>query len=119
MLLRTLPSRTRSTGSGARDVKSWGLKFVSLFDCVTPYIHLFVAHSPQYLRHYGSLGRFGNWAAEGLHSTVKYVVLHNSPRAGGKGQQGVSFYAMQWILMDRHLESILDRLFARKKKTGR
>ncbi len=51
----------------ARDIKSWGLKFVSLFggDCMTPYIHLFVAHSPQYLRHYGSLGRFGKSALDG------------------------------------------------------
>lgn len=85
--------------------KRWGLLFLECFSAadVTTYIHLFICHVHQFLHEYRSFGKFGNWAAEGLHSAVKYTVLHNSPRAGGKGAKAPAYYALKSHLIDAAL----------------
>lgn len=82
-------------GDAARD---WGKLFVKCFGgaLVTPYVHIFSVHVATFLEKYGSLGKFGNWAAEGLHSEVKYTVLNNSPRSGGGASNlGPAYYALK------------------------
>ncbi len=56
------------------DARAWGKLYVSCFsgNDVTSYIHVFGCHVHQFLEEYKSIGKFGNWAAEGLHSEVKY-----------------------------------------------
>jgi len=85
--------------------RRWGLLYVECFSAadVTTYIHLFVSHVHQFLHEYNSFGKFGNWAAEGLHSAVKYTVLHNSPRAGGTGSNAPAYYALRSHLLDEAL----------------
>lgn len=82
--------------------KELAYKFGSLYEKVfgrpdvTPYIHLLTRHTHKTLAIYGSIGKFGNWAAESLHSEVKSTVLNNSPRSGGGARNlGPAKYALQ------------------------
>lgn len=82
---------------------NWALDYVAAFGAedLTSYLHILAFHVHQYLHEYRSLGKFANWASEGLHSEVKYDVLHLSPRAGGKGNNAPAMYALlQHILKE-------------------
>lgn len=88
------------------NARKWGQVYVTCFGgrAMTTYIHLLVAHVHQYLAEYGSFGKFGNWAAEGIHSPIKRWILSRSPRAGGRGSHGVAFYAMRHHVLKRHFQ---------------
>ena len=59
---------------------------------------------------FGSFGKFGNWAAEGIHSPIKRWVLHCSPRAGGKRPRGVAYYAMRMYVLRKKLSAHSKRI---------
>lgn len=96
----------------------WGNLYIKCFGApaVTPYIHILCAHVGSFLEQYGSIGKFGNWAAEGLHSEVKYTVLHNSPRSGGGvSNKGPAFYALKEHCLEHILRSLGVYLDQRKR----
>ena len=90
--------------------KAWGNVYVECFGgtAVTAYVHLLVAHVHQYLAAYRSFGKFGNWAAEGIHSPLKRWLLNLSPRAGGRQSRGVAFWAMRRYVLAKKF-SVFDK----------
>lgn len=83
----------------------WGNLFQRAFGAadVTPYIHILCAHVHQFVSKYGSIAKFGNWGAEGLHSEVKFTILHNSPRSGGVANKGPAYYALKTHVLNKIL----------------
>ncbi len=84
---------------------NWGNLFVLCFSAeeATTYIHIVGEHLHEFLTEHRSIGKFGNWAAEGLHSEIKYTVHHHSPRSGGRGRDAPAYYALRESLLQRKL----------------
>jgi len=54
-------------------------------DAMTPYVHMFVAHSVQMVRRHGGLGQYSCQSAEKLNNMHQKAYFRCTPRGGGRG----------------------------------
>ena len=105
------PRLVQSHCSLQSDIKEWVRDFLTVYQTknVTPYMHSFANHAPEFIKHYGDVAKF---TQEGLEKLNDITTKHYQRSTNHRDQE-----ALRQVLEKRNrIEDLEDSGYARKRR---